>query len=187
MVRNALSITGATFPREWMSTVPPLHPNPQNHRNPIPTGPPPAQWPTPAPTPAPAPGPGKEPTPPREDVRHPKIKALMDPYLQKYNNRIDLITILNASGKRMADLPTLLPKYCTPTGTSFLCCNHMLGKCYRNKRCTYARGHIVKGNMTDDFADAVMDVISKGVLYYTSLSPTGSPQNKQKGEGAQDS
>jgi hypothetical protein len=107
----------------------------------------------------------------------------MDPYLRKYNNQIDLIRILNASGKRMMDLPTL-DKYCTPTGTSYICWNSVLSKAYCNKRCTYARGHIIKGNMTDEFMDAVMDVISKGVLYYTNLLPTGSPQNKRKGEVA---
>ncbi len=149
-VWNALSIMWATFPKEWMSTVPPApHPTPQNWANPIPTGPPPAQWPAPAPAPAPAPGgPVKEPTPPREDIRHPKIKALMDPYLRKYNNQINLIGILNVSGKCMTDLPTL-DKYCTPTGMSYICWNSVLGKCYCNKQCTYPRGHIVKGDMTD--------------------------------------
>ncbi len=107
----------------------------------------------------------------------------MDPYLHKYNNQINLIGILNASGKRMTDLPSL-DKYCTPTGMSYICWNSVLGKCYCNKWCTYARGHIVKGDMTDEFADAVMGMISNGVLYYTNLSPTGSPQNKCKGKVA---
>jgi hypothetical protein len=38
--------------------------------------------------------------------------------------------------------------------------------------------------MADEFADALMDVISKGVLYYTNLPPMASPQNNRKGEVA---
>ena len=59
------------------------------------------------------------PTPPGqggcEDTRHPKIKLLMDPYLKRYNNYVNIPEILTASGKRMSDLPTL-PKYCHPMG-----------------------------------------------------------------------
>ena len=36
---------------------------------------------------------------PPEDIRHPKIKAMMDPYLAKYNNYINLSKILTASNK----------------------------------------------------------------------------------------
>ena len=44
----------------------------------------------------------------------------MDPYLKRYNNYVNISEILTASGKRMSDLPTL-PKYCHPTGQSFVC------------------------------------------------------------------
>jgi hypothetical protein len=103
----------------------------------------------------------------------------MDQYLRKYNNQINLIGILNALGKCMMDLPSL-DKYCTPPGTSYICWNSMLGKGYHNKQCTYVRGHIVKGDMTDEFADAVMDVISKGMLHYTNLPQWDHPKIRAK-------
>ena len=105
---------------------------------------------------------GTPPTSPgQEDTRHPKIKLLMDPYLKRYNNYVNIPEILTASGKRMSDLPTL-PKYCHPTGQSFLCWNCVLGRCFCGPRCRFARGHLKKGESTDSFADCVTDVISKG-------------------------
>jgi hypothetical protein len=69
----------------------------------------------------PSPPGGPPPTRPgQEDTRHPKNKLLMDPYLKRYNNYVNIPEILTASGRRMPDLPTL-PKYCHPTGQSFLC------------------------------------------------------------------
>ena len=94
------------------------------------------------------------PTPPGrggyKDTRHLKIKLLMDPYLKRYNNYVNIPEILTASGKRMSDLPTL-PQYCHPTGQSFLCWNGVLGRCFRGPRCRFARGHIKKGESTKAF------------------------------------
>jgi hypothetical protein len=182
-VRNAIPIQRAMFPREWMAPIAVADP----YSKP-PAGPPPG----PPPTWEPAPGPPRAQAPPQgrsgqEDIRHPKIKQLMDPYLKRYNNYVNVANILTASGKRMTDLPTL-PKYCHPTGQSFLCWNSVLGRCFRGPRCRFARGHVKKGESTDSFADGVTDVIGKGVLYYTNLpvgeGGGGSPQNKRKGVGA---
>jgi hypothetical protein len=118
-------------------------------------------------------------TPP-EDVHHPKTQLLMDPYLAQYNNYINLSSILTASGKRMTDLPTL-PQYFTPTGAPIICWNSVLGCCFRGKSCKFFKGHVQKGDFTDDFADNVSDCISKGVLYYTELPQGGSsPGEKRK-------
>jgi hypothetical protein len=177
-VRNAIPIQRAMFPREWM--VPLKAADAQFGRPP--PGPPPTHWDTPALAP-----PLTEPPPTRpgqEDIRHPKIKLLMDPYLKRYNNFVNIADILTASGKRMTDLPTL-PKYCHPTGQSFLCWNSVLGKCYRGPRCKFSWGHVIKGDPTDAFADGVTDVIRKGVLHNTNLPAGegggGSPHNKRKG------
>jgi hypothetical protein len=110
------------FPREWMT---PLKSPDALYGGPPYGGPPPGPPPTWDPTPALPPTPPGGPTPTRpgggyEDTRHPKIKLLMDPYLKRYNNYVNIPEILTASGKRMSDLPTL-PKYCHPTGQSFLC------------------------------------------------------------------
>ena len=110
----------------------------------------------------------------------------MDPYLKRYSNYVNIPEILTASGKRMSDLPTL-PKYCHPSGQSFLCWNCVLGRCFCGPRCRFARGYLRKGKSTDLFANSVTDVISKGVLHYINLpvgeGGVGSPKNKQKRRG----
>ena len=177
-VRNVILIQRAMFPHEWM--VPLKAADAQFGR------PPPTQWQWDTPALA-LPLTGSPPTRPvQEDIRHPKIKLLMDPYLKRYNNFVNIADILTASGKRLMDLPTL-PKYCHPTGQSFLCWNSVLGKCYCGPRCKFSRGQVKKGDPTDVFADGVTDVIIKGVLHYTNL-PAGegggsSPHNKRKGRG----
>jgi hypothetical protein len=108
----------------------------------------------------------------------------MDPYLKRYNNYVNLSDILTASGKRMTDLPTL-PQYCSAKGDSFICWNSVLGTCLWGRRCRFARGHVKQGDATDAFADATLDCVSKGVLYYTNLTPgsANSPSNKRKWGG----
>jgi hypothetical protein len=53
------------------------------------------------------------------DVRHPKIKTLMDPHLKKNDGRIRLGELLDAAGLRQSDLP-MLPRFCWPNGQSYL-------------------------------------------------------------------
>ena len=59
---------------------------------------------------------------------------MMDAYLAKYNNYINLSEILTASNKQITDLPTL-PSYTTPTGSSGICWNIVLGRCFKGKQC----------------------------------------------------
>jgi hypothetical protein len=188
-VSNALLIQHAAFPREWIMPTP--TPTGQGGGGfPIPRQPrasPPTHWPntTPAnasaPAPAPAPASGGGPRKPvGKDIRNPKIKAIMDPYPQKYNNYINLSALLTASGRRMGDLPTL-PQYCSPTGAILICWNSVLGKCFRGKRCKFFQGHLRKGEATDQFTDNVIDAMGKGVTHYLDVPPSiGSPSNKCK-------
>ena len=165
------------FPREWM--LPQVASGiPQGGT--MPSGKPPTQWAQPATSPA-APTPAK-PLRPREDIRHPKIQQLMDPYLKRYNNFVGQSDILTACGKRLTDLPTL-SSYCHPMGQSFLCWNSVLGRCFRGRRCKYSKGHVKKGDITDAFADAIINCISKGVLDYTNLPEGENPTNKQRRGG----
>jgi len=182
-VRNAQPVQRATFPKQWSTPVIPegqgAPGKPQRHMpQPVPTVPPPAGWGLPPPH-----KPGGPQGPPRrpgqEDIRHPKIKALMDPYLAKYNNYINLSDILTASGKRITDLPGL-EGYTNPSGSSCICWNTVLGKCFKGKRCRYYKGHVRKADITDGFAEAVTDCIGKGVVYYTDLPKGGSPEGKRK-------
>jgi hypothetical protein len=149
--------------------------------------PPPANWITSPPAAGQGQTNGQQLRTPPEDFRHIKIKALMNPYLAKYNNYIDLSAILTASGKTMRDMPTL-PKYSTPTGTAYICWNSVLGKCFRRRICKFIKGHVRKGEVTKEFADAVVDCIGKGVLYYTEthLATWGSPEGKWKAPNTTD-
>jgi hypothetical protein len=115
---------------------------------------------------------------PPEDIRHSKIKAIMDPYLAKYNNYINISEILTASNKRFTNLPTL-PSYTTPTGSSCICWNTILGRCFKGRRCRYIKGHVQKADVMDEFAEAVTNCIGKGLLYYSNLSQGGSPDKKR--------
>ncbi len=124
-VLSAIPIQQAMFPWEWLT-----HTTPTVPYGLPPPGTPPTQWAVPAPAPQQA-VPTVAATPPqvREDIRHPKIKLLIDPYLKKFNNFVNLSDILTSSGKRMTDLPKI-PKYCHPTGQPFLFWNSVLGKCF---------------------------------------------------------
>lgn len=182
-VRNAQPVQRATFPKQWTTQItpePPAAARQSQRPTPaqVPNVPPPAGW---GPSPQRQQGgqQGSPRRPPPEDIRHPKIKALMDPYLLKYNNYINLGEILSASNKRISDLPGI-QGYTTPTGSSCICWNSVLGRCFRGRRCRYSKGHVQKGDMTEKFADAVTDCIGKGVLYYTDLPQGGSPDGKRK-------
>ena len=189
-VRNALPVQRATFPKHWTTPVqqepPAAGRQTQRGQHQMPTVPPPAGWAT---TPQRQQG-GQQGSPrksPPEDIRHPKIRLLMDPYLAKYNNYINLSEILTASNKRITDMPTL-PNYTTPTGSSCICWNTVLGRCFKGRQCRYSKGHVRKANMTDEFAEAVANCISKGVLHYTEMPQGGgSPDGKRKAtEGPDD-
>ena len=189
-VRNANLIQRATFPWEWLPQAAPLphYQAPPSGAPPTnwtpPSGAPPTNWETP---PGVAPGathPSSPRNPKKNDLCHQKIKQLMDPYLKRYNNYVNLSDILTASGKCMTGLPTL-PQYCSTKGDSFICWKSVLGTCLRGRRCRFARGHVKQGDATDAFADASLDCVSKGVLYYTNLPPgtPASPSSKHKWSG----
>ena len=79
---------------------------------------------------------------------------------------------------------TTLPKYVHPTGRPFLCWASVLGKCgFRNCHFHKEGGHPLLGDITDEFADQVIDAIGKGVV--PPSHQEGSPPKKQKGEGTQ--
>jgi hypothetical protein len=84
----------------------------------------------------------------------------------------------------MSDLPTL-PKYCHPTGKSFLCWNWVLGRCFRGPRCRFARGHLKRANPMKRLPTASPTSSAKG--YYISLTSrsaravTAPPRTNAKG------
>lgn len=118
------------------------------------------------------------------DERHPKIKTMMATYLDRTNGRVHLAEILGAAGKKQTDLPTL-PQYVHPNGRPFLCWTNVLGRCtYRECRFHQQGGHPNPKDITDDFADKVIDTLNKGILALGGTgTPGGSPSKKQKVAG----
>jgi hypothetical protein len=179
-VHKALPIQHATFSKQWTTLAFPEQAVGGQHiqsQQQMPSIPPPAGWPT---SPSKPPGQqGSQKWAAPKDICHQKIRLLMDPYLLKCNNYINLLAILTSAGKRMGDLPSL-PQYCTPTGTPLLCWNNVLGHCSRGIRCKFFKGHVSKGNVTDEFADNIVNCTSKGVVYYTNLPQGGTSTGEKK-------
>jgi hypothetical protein len=120
----------------------------------------------------------------KEDTRHLKIKLLMDPYLKKYINFVNLSDILTLLGIGMTDLPTL-PKYCHLLGQLFLCWNSVLGKCFRGSRCKFSRGHAKRGDGAEAFANAVSASEKVSCIIPTFLPRRAPPAtNARAGGGA---
>jgi hypothetical protein len=105
----------------------------------------------------------------------------MDPYLERFNGRINLNEVLDAAGKRQTDLPTL-PQFCHANGRPFLCWNSTLGRCmYRECRYLREGGHLVHNDIPDDFADKVCTVIRPGIqARMQRAGGEGSPEKKPK-------
>jgi hypothetical protein len=115
------------------------------------------------------------------DVRHPKIKTMMGPYLERYNSRIHLAEVLNAAGKRQTNLPTM-PKFCHVNGRPFLCWNSTLGRCmYCKCKFLWEGGHPGPNNITNNFAEKVCVVIGPGIQKRMQQGGgDGSPAKKVK-------
>jgi hypothetical protein len=115
--------------------------------------------------------------------RHPKIKTLMVAYLERTNGRVLLSKLLTAAGKKQTDLPTL-PSYIHPNGWSFIYWSFILGRCtYRDCRFHLQGGHPSTKDITDNFADKVVDTLNKGVISLCGTCtspPVGSPSKKAK-------
>ncbi len=98
------------------------------------------------------------------DSCHPKIKEMMDPYLERYFGRLSLAELLDAAGKRQMYLPTL-PKFTHTNGRPFLCWNFTLGRCtWRDCKFKMEGGHPDRNDLTNKFADNCVDILAKGVL-----------------------
>ena len=115
------------------------------------------------------------------DERHPKIKTMMSAYLNRTNGRVHLAEILGAAGKKQTDLPTL-PQYVHPNGRPFLCWTSVLGRCtYRECRFHHQGGHPNPKDITDEFADKVVDTLNKGVISICGTATSGGlPPKKPK-------
>ena len=108
---------------------------------------------------------GNAPEQPWEDNRHPKIAAMMAPYIDKFGTNVYVGELLDAVGMRMTGLPV-------PTGTrfvssdgtkTFLCWNAVLGKCKFGKGCKFKKNHPAKNDLSDDYAQLVVSTLQPAV------------------------
>jgi hypothetical protein len=97
---------------------------------------------------------------------HPKLKEMLNVYLDLIHGRLHLADILNAAGKLLTDLPSL-PKYMHPNGQTFLC--------YMKEG-----EHPDPSNITDKLADFAVDVLSKGVIARVNFVQTGGSAQTKK-------
>jgi hypothetical protein len=84
----------------------------------------------------------------------------MADYLAIRGTRVQLTYILDASNKRITDLPTL-PDY-MENDRPFICWAHILGRCGFQK-CAFIKGHVPRDKISDKFADTVVNTINSGV------------------------
>ena len=103
-------------------------------------------------------------SPPSPDPRHPKIAAMMNPYLEMSNGVLSLSRILDAGKITMNDLPGL-DKYKDPTtGRHIFCWAEVLGPCHYPE-CYFGKkgGHPQRADYSDKFADQVVQTLGPGV------------------------
>ena len=106
---------------------------------------------------------------------------MMAAYLEWTNGCVHLVELLQAAGKRQTDLPTL-PQYVHHNGKPFLCWSSVLGRCtFCDCRFLQHGGHLLAKDITDEFADKVVDTLNKGVISLCGgVTSAGSPPKKPK-------
>jgi len=75
------------------------------------------------------------------DERHPKIAAMMEPFLTTFCGRCSVSNILTAGNKRFDSLPRL-DAY--PAG---ICWLHSIASCPYGTQCSFLAGHVKKGEI----------------------------------------
>ncbi len=118
------------------------------------------------------------------DPRHPKIATMMADYTRtKGSMRVKLSDILDGANKRITDLPKMALEAGGPLRP--VCWAFVLGRCtFPSCRFESTGGHVTKEMITEDFADAVVAMLTPGVKYCVrnAAAPAaeGSPVKKQK-------
>jgi hypothetical protein len=101
----------------------------------------------------------------------------MEPLLMKYCGRCSVSNILTSGNKRFDSLPRL-DAY--PGGVCWL---HSIATCPYGENCSFAAGHVKKGEITDPLADKVIGAIQAGVTELFNKPRTTSPLGKRKWKG----
>jgi hypothetical protein len=110
------------------------------------------------------------------------IIALMVPYIAKLGDNA-VGELLDAAGKRLSDLPLPMgTRFMSKDGTkAYLCWNAVLGRCKFGKGCKSKKNHPGKGELTNDFANAVAAMLKPAVDHIVATKE--SPPKKPKTEG----
>ncbi len=116
-----------------------------------------------------------------KEPRHPLIKALADPVLEKYGPRYAIKKILDANNTLFDQLPTI-SKFVSRNGRSFLCWNQVL------KGCTYHAcmfrnmgGHADVKDYPPTFATSVCRMLQPGIDHLMAQeTPANEARKKAK-------
>ncbi len=128
-------------------------------------------------------GGGRRWTPPSPDPLHPKIAALMNPYLAKTNGHLFLPTLLDAGNITIKDLSALEKFWNEWTGRSLMCWAHVLGPCHYGDFYFWSQGgHPEQSDYTNQFVDKVVQVIGPAVSARMLALSRGTGEKKMKAE-----
>jgi hypothetical protein len=111
------------------------------------------------------------------DDRHPRIITMMADYVAARGLQVKLNDILDASNKRITDLPTI-PEYIA-NGRPFVCWAHILGWC-NFTNCAFKNGHVLCSSIPNAFAKEVVTMLNLGVNHCArTREQEGSPSKRQ--------
>ncbi len=116
-----------------------------------------------------------------KELRHPLIKALSDPILEKYGPRYAIKKILDANNTSFNQLPTI-PKFVSHNGRSFLCWNQVLKGCIYHT-CTFRNmgGHADVKDYPPTFATLVCRMLQPGIDHLMAQeTPANEARKKAK-------
>jgi hypothetical protein len=115
------------------------------------------------------------------DDQHPCIITMMADYVAARGLQVKLNDILDASNKRITDLPTI-PEYLA-NRRPFVCWAHILGRC-NFTNCVFKNGHVPRSSIPDAFAKEVVRMLTPGVNHCTcTWEQEGSPSKRQRPDG----
>ena len=120
-----------------------------------------------------APTPSSAPVLIRATNIHPKIKAALASYVQRFKS-VRLTQLLTSLNLTLADLPTL-PAFAA-SDTS-LCYNFILGRCVHSG-CVHK--HVPAADVTDEFADKIVTILAPAVQQFMTSGAPPQPRLKRR-------
>jgi hypothetical protein len=114
------------------------------------------------------------------DDRHPRIVAMMADYIAAQGLWVQLNEILNASNKRITNLP-MIPE-CVNNGRPFVCWAHILVRC-RFPNCKFKNRYVPCSSIPNAFAEEVVTILTPGVKHCArTQEQEGLPGKQQRAD-----